>query len=128
MDRKEERRPQWIYLVPVAGAPLAHIAVSLAKRHPTKWRSWAAVAGWLTVAAVASRMFLMADSGYPGQEAVNVDRYVDHRLLHVHSAHGMTEVDAGADTHSAAGVVVDGRLPPATHARGSEARETHALR
>lgn len=69
------RAPQWIYLLPVAGAPLAHIFVSLAKRAPPpRARMWLAATAAATAAAVGNRMWLMADAGYPGQERDKPER------------------------------------------------------
>ena len=76
---------QWIYLLPIAAAPLAHNAVSLAREYPARFRVFTSIAALLTVGAVANRLYLMADSGYPGQERVDTSRFVDRQLIRIGS-------------------------------------------
>lgn len=63
------RQAQWKYLIPVATAPLAHWVVTLQRRAPQSKRKliFSAVAA-VTLGAVATRLILMADAGYPGAE------------------------------------------------------------
>lgn len=68
------RAPVWLYLVPIVGAPLAHIFVSATTRFPQHKRLlWGAV-GVSTVAMLVNRMVLMHDAGYPGSERTKPDR------------------------------------------------------
>src|SRR4051794_32229104 len=62
------RVPQWLYLVPVAGAPLAHFAVTSAAQWPRRRRFFLALVAAATVTAVGNRLFLMGHAGYPGEE------------------------------------------------------------
>jgi len=71
------RKPQWIYIVPVALAPLAHIFVTATATFPRHRRFWLGLVGLATIGAVTNRMWLMADSGYPGAEGDKMeDRFV----------------------------------------------------
>ena len=63
------RSRQWMYLGPVAAAPLAHIAVTAYKsaKTPTQ-RKWILIGGIIgsTVATVGMRLYLMKHAGYAG--------------------------------------------------------------
>ena len=67
------RNPQWIYLVPVMGAPLAHIFVSAISKYPHLKRPLAAAVALSTVTMVGNRLFLMHHAGYPGGEGDKTD-------------------------------------------------------
>jgi hypothetical protein len=73
-----KRSVQWIYLLPVALAPTAHILVSAAQRAGLS-RTWRrglfAGVGAATVLAVWQRLVLMDHSGYPGAEGEKEGRY-----------------------------------------------------
>lgn len=97
---------QWIYLLPIAAAPLAHNAVSLARHYPSRFRPLLALAAGLTAAAVANRLVLMADSGYPGQERVDPTRFIDSQLIKIGSHHEPPDAGAGA-----AAAATDGAHP-----------------
>ena len=66
------RERQWIYLGPIAAAPLAHIAVTLYQSAKTP-RQKAVILGCgvvgSTVVTISMRLWLMGHAGYPGMEA-----------------------------------------------------------
>jgi hypothetical protein len=62
------RTAQWLYLVPVLGAPFAHFLVTGAAARPQSKRLMLSLAAAATVFAVGNRLWLMADAGYPGGE------------------------------------------------------------
>eukprot|EP00003_Mantamonas_plastica_P015289 TRINITY_DN2597_c1_g3_i3.p3 TRINITY_DN2597_c1_g3~~TRINITY_DN2597_c1_g3_i3.p3 ORF type:complete len:128 (-),score=23.65 TRINITY_DN2597_c1_g3_i3:29-412(-) len=69
------RERQWIYLGPIAAAPVAHLFVTLYKgaksERAKKWLMWGGVVG-STIATVGMRLFLMNHAGYPGGENSHV--------------------------------------------------------
>lgn len=75
-----QRKTQWIYLLPIAGAPIAHVLVSsthlFSKRPHLKRWVWIGV-GISTVSMVLNRLWLMNHAGYPGGEEkdLNDPRY-----------------------------------------------------
>ena len=85
MDREQDsrgtvaatpRRPQWIYLVPVLGAPVAHIFVSATRIFPRRKRLLLWLVAASTTTAIANRLWLMSDAGFPGAEGPkDGDRY-----------------------------------------------------
>ena len=65
------RERQWMYLGPIAAAPLAHIGVTLYKSPAVKksrFLQTALISGIIgsTVLAISMRLVLMAHAGYPG--------------------------------------------------------------
>mmetsp|Transcript_21015 Transcript_21015/g.33821 ORF Transcript_21015/g.33821 Transcript_21015/m.33821 type:complete len:117 (-) Transcript_21015:195-545(-) len=62
------RERQWIYLGPIAAAPLAHIFVTLYRSATTPLQKRLVVGGVVasTAMAVGMRMVLMVHAGYPG--------------------------------------------------------------
>lgn len=80
-EAKTLRKVQWIYVVPVALAPLAHIFVTGAATFPKHKKVFFALVGAATAGAVANRMWLMADAGYPGMEGnKTLSRYESLRV------------------------------------------------
>jgi hypothetical protein len=70
------RRAQWIYLVPVIGAPVAHIFVSATRMFPRHKRLLLGLVAVSTATAVINRLWLMGDAGFPGAEGgKDSDRY-----------------------------------------------------
>ena len=71
-QRVAVRKPQWIYLGPIAAAPIAHICVTLYRdaKTPQQKRLLLGV-GVIgsTLAMVGMRVGLMFHAGYPGQES-----------------------------------------------------------
>lgn len=62
------RRMKWEYVVPIIATPSAHIFVSMIRRYPqhrTKLLWGVAAATFFTV---QTRLILMWDAGYPGEE------------------------------------------------------------
>lgn len=73
-----QRTKRWLYILPVAAAPLAHIFVSMMKQHPQYRRPLLGLVVASTVLAVGNRVFLMQDAGYPGVEgSKGADRFSD---------------------------------------------------
>ena len=70
MDDLEPKRrvPQWIYLAPIALAPVAHWLVTAAAQHRRVARPLLLACVGFTAAAVANRLVLMGHAGYPGSE------------------------------------------------------------
>ena len=62
------RIPRWLYILPIAGAPLAHIFVSSMKKYPAFKRPLAVAVVLSTISMVGNRLYLMGDAGYPGAE------------------------------------------------------------
>lgn len=62
------RERQWIYLGPIAAAPLAHIGVTLYRSAVTPFHKQLIMGGVVasTVLAVGMRLVLMVHAGYPG--------------------------------------------------------------
>lgn len=62
------RERQWMYLGPIAAAPLAHIGVTLYKSAKTPLQKQLVIGGVVgsTVLALGMRLVLMAHAGYPG--------------------------------------------------------------
>jgi hypothetical protein len=72
----QRRRVQWLYLLPVAGAPVAHLFVTATAQFPKRRRVLLALVAGATVTAVLNRLWLMGDAGYPGYEgSKGRDRY-----------------------------------------------------
>ncbi len=88
-----QRRVPWIYLLPVVGAPVAHILVSASKTFPRhkKVLLWAVVAS--TVTAVGNRLWLMGDAGFPGAEGGKPrDRFAEEGSNNTPAADGKDSV------------------------------------
>lgn len=67
MARVRER--QWIYLGPIAAAPIAHICVTLyrsAKTPQAKRLLWSVGIVGSSVATLGTRLYLLHHAGYPG--------------------------------------------------------------
>ena len=62
------RERQWMYLGPIAAAPLAHIGVTLFRSAKTPLQKQLIMGGIVgtTVLTVGMRLVLMAHAGYPG--------------------------------------------------------------
>lgn len=78
------RERQWMYLGPIAAAPLAHIAVTLYRDAKTvRQKQFIIGVGIIgsTVMTVGMRVCLMYHAGYPGKEAVGV--LDESRIRHV---------------------------------------------
>eukprot|EP00934_Nitzschia_sp_Nitz4_P001503 Nitzschia sp. Nitz4//scaffold109_size72162//53651//54019//NITZ4_005854-RA/size72162-processed-gene-0.19-mRNA-1//1//CDS//3329532787//1503//frame0 len=62
------RERQWMYLGPIAAAPLAHICVTLYRDAKTPLQKRMVIGGVIgsTFLAVGMRLVLMAHAGYPG--------------------------------------------------------------
>lgn len=62
------RERQWMYLGPIAAAPLAHIGVTLYRSAVTPFQKKCVVGGVVatTILAVGMRLVLMVHAGYPG--------------------------------------------------------------
>mmetsp|Transcript_27844 Transcript_27844/g.76642 ORF Transcript_27844/g.76642 Transcript_27844/m.76642 type:complete len:112 (-) Transcript_27844:1755-2090(-) len=62
------RDRQWLYLGPIAAAPMAHICVSLYQKAKTPFQKQLIVGGVVgsTFLAISMRLVLMAHAGYPG--------------------------------------------------------------
>ena len=75
-DRAVVRRvPQWQYVVPIAGAPVAHWFVSFIRgAPPARQRVLKLAVVGATAAAVGTRLWLMGDAGYPGAEGLKPGR------------------------------------------------------
>eukprot|EP00163_Fabomonas_tropica_P009548 TRINITY_DN19355_c0_g1_i1.p2 TRINITY_DN19355_c0_g1~~TRINITY_DN19355_c0_g1_i1.p2 ORF type:complete len:118 (-),score=15.90 TRINITY_DN19355_c0_g1_i1:651-1004(-) len=62
---------KWQYLIPITGAPTAHMLVSMLpglKKTPRQWR-WAFTGVLaLTASMVSTRLILMEDAGFSGEE------------------------------------------------------------
>ena len=66
------RQRQWIYLGPIAAAPMAHIAVTLYRDARTITQKRLILGVGIvgsTVLTIGMRLFLLSHAGYPGQEA-----------------------------------------------------------
>jgi hypothetical protein len=73
-DPEEQRKAQWLYLIPVVFAPTAHIIVNAAqKAAPRTRRLLLAGAAAATAGAVWQRVWLMDHAGYPGSEGSKSD-------------------------------------------------------
>ena len=63
------RQRQWMYLGPIAAAPVAHIAVTLYRSAKTPLqRQWILGIGIIgsTIGTIGMRLYLMAHAGYSG--------------------------------------------------------------
>lgn len=66
------RERQWIYLGPIAAAPLGHIAATVARSAKTAQQKQLILGLGLigcTVMTVSMRLWLMGHAGYPGKES-----------------------------------------------------------
>ena len=74
----QSRSPQWIYLVPIVLAPVAHMVVSASRRMDRSKRGMMlGLTVALTVGAVLNRVVLMKHAGFPGAEGEKAeDRFV----------------------------------------------------
>lgn len=71
------RKTQWIYLLPVATAPIAHILVSASTRYKKYRTPILGLVAISTAVAVWQRLYFMKHSGYPGAEGNKTnDRYI----------------------------------------------------
>ncbi|KXS18275.1 hypothetical protein M427DRAFT_153414 [Gonapodya prolifera JEL478] len=59
---------QWPYMIFVAGAPLAHWAVTASKQWPAQKRFWWGWAAVFTALMVGNRLYWWHDAGYAGDE------------------------------------------------------------
>ena len=91
------RERQWMYLGPIAAAPLAHIAVTLYRDAKTPRQKQlilgVGVIGSTTL-TLGMRLYLMYHAGYAGKETVPLDRY---RTVHSEAERKAIE-DPGAAT------------------------------
>jgi hypothetical protein len=85
MEQFSVRERQWIYLGPIAAAPIAHISVTLYKeaRSPQqkKFIMGFGIIG-ATMATIGMRLYLMGHAGYAGrgnEHVVNRERRVTQR-------------------------------------------------
>ncbi|KAI9022071.1 hypothetical protein DFJ74DRAFT_706968 [Hyaloraphidium curvatum] len=77
---KPQREIPWIYLVVVAGAPVAHWLVSFSSTMPTRRARhmvWGLAAG-ATTWMVWNRLVLWHDAGYAGGERPKSERFVEY--------------------------------------------------
>jgi hypothetical protein len=74
---RHTRQIRWAYLVPVIGAPIAHIFVSTMTKFPAHKKLLLTGVIVSTATMVANRLFLMADAGYPGGERQKHDRVIE---------------------------------------------------
>jgi hypothetical protein len=71
------RKTQWIYLLPVVTAPVAHIFVSSIHRYRKYRYPLFGLVAVSTCLAVWQRIYFMKHSGYPGAEGDKTnDRYI----------------------------------------------------
>ena len=71
------RKTQWIYLVPVITAPIAHIFVSASQKFRAYRNPILGLVALSTGLAVYQRLYFMKHSGYPGAEGNKTnDRYI----------------------------------------------------
>jgi hypothetical protein len=63
------RNVPWAYLGPVLGAPIPHVFVSLINRYPQHKTKMLNAVVWTSIMAVATRLVLMYDAGYPASES-----------------------------------------------------------
>lgn len=75
------RERQWMYLGPIAAAPLAHICVTLYQNAKTPLHKRLIMGGVIgsTILTVGMRLVLMAHAGYPGgpnQQMAERERWV----------------------------------------------------
>lgn len=71
------RERQWIYLGPIAAAPLAHIAVTFYRSAKTVQQKQLLLGIGIigsTVMTVGMRLWLMSHAGYPGMESTELAR------------------------------------------------------
>jgi hypothetical protein len=68
---RKVRERQWMYLGPIAAAPIVHISVTMYRGAKTpqmkKLWLWGGIVG-CTVSTISMRLFLMWHAGYPGGE------------------------------------------------------------
>lgn len=67
------RRVKWEYVVPILMTPSAHIFVSLIRKYPQHKTKLYWSVGVATLLTLQTRLILMYDAGYPGQESDNRD-------------------------------------------------------
>ena len=73
----QRRKARWLYLLPVALAPTAHIFVTAAHTFPTRRKMFLGLVALATAGAVYQRLWLMEDAGYPaGSGQIDEGRFV----------------------------------------------------
>jgi hypothetical protein len=73
-DAPIKRAPVWLYLLPVAGAPLAHNLMTLSHAYPAQKKLLLGGVVAATATMVFNRLYLMADAGYACAEGEIVER------------------------------------------------------
>jgi len=71
-DTRQSPTFKWMYLLPIAVAPVAHILISVGSKQGSysKAKPFIVAAGMVTVGAVAQRIYLMEDAGIDSGRAI----------------------------------------------------------